>query len=252
MKQIFQRIFSVFLIAILLAGVLCACTRKGDTSSTGSSLPDPSSSPIANPQEDSSSSISSLLEISAVSSGLSETIPNPEDSLFPLAEALTNHMVNLVFTRNHIEEAQPLQDGDIFRFMLSLLAQSENSLSAFYPDCVSVQEDGSAIFSLVQVQQMVSDVFGQNDWFFADSSYDEQQNAYALTTGFGLGSVYSYEDPTFTWHEEDQTITASFTLIDTPNFPGEQSYGAYQITYQAVTEDGRTFLRYKGIQKIGD
>ena len=78
---------------------------------------------------------------------------------------MTYHIVNLVFTRDHIENAQPFRDGDIFRFMISLLVQNENRLSAFYPDCVSVDESGRATFPLAAVQQMVSDVFGESSWF---------------------------------------------------------------------------------------
>ena len=162
---------------------------------------------------------------------------------------MTYHIVNLVFTRDHIENAQPLRDGDIFRFMISLLVQNENSLSAFYPDCVSVDENGRATFPLEAVQQMVSDVFGESDWFVEDPSYDAQQNAYCMDTGFGLSSVYSYEGLSLSWDAAENTVIADFSLIDTPAFPGEGDYGTYRITYRALTEDGRTFLRYDGVQK---
>ncbi len=68
---------------------------------------------------------------------------------------------------------------------------------------------------------MVSDVFGESGWFVEDSSYDAQQNAYCMDTGFGLSSVYSYEDLSLSWDAAENTVIADFSLIDTPAFPGK-------------------------------
>ncbi len=256
MKKYFRTLFPLLLLALLSAGVFCACTQaeKPGANALSSRL---SSSKNAGLPEDSNASSSSESTAGPGDSTLPSSpekplLSNPEDQLFPEAQALTRHLVCLVFTRDHIEKAQPLGDADIFRLMISLLVQEENSLSAFYPDCVSVGEDGVAVFPLESVQQLVGDIFGQGGWFLADPAFDAQQNAYLIPTGFGLGSVYSYEDLRLTWSKEDDTVTADFSLIDTPDFPGERRYGAYRITYQAVTEGGRTFLRYQGIQKTGD
>ncbi len=253
MKKCFRILFPLFLLILLSAGVFCACAQT-EKSGADSSSPHPSSKGASLPKDSSASPSSEDVgrpEDLNVSSSPVQSLPlDPEDSLFPEARALTDHLVHLVFTREHIENAQPLEDRDIFRLLLSLLVQSENSLSAFYPDCVSVDEDGVAVFPLESVQQLVDDVFGQSGWFYADSTFDPQQNAYLVPTGFGLGSVYSYEDLHLAWSGEDSTVTADFSLIDTPDFPGEQRYGSYRITYRAVTEDGRTFLRYQGVQKV--
>ena len=115
---------------------------------------------------------------------------------------------------------------------------------------MSVDESGRATFPLAAVQQMVSDVFGESSWFVEDPSYDARQNAYCMDTGFGLSSVYSYEDLSLSWDAAENTVIADFSLIDTPAFPGEGDYGAYRITYRALTENGRTFLRYAGVQKV--
>lgn len=241
MKKISR--FCLFSLSLVLICGLCACAPdiekpESEVSFSSSGL---QSSGTTSPQEE--NSLSSLPE---------STPFDPESSLFPQAEALTYHIVNLVFTRDHIENAQPLRDGDIFRFMISLLVQNENSLSAFYPDCVSVDESGRATFPLEAVQQMVSDVFGESGWFVEDPSYDAQQNAYCMDTGFGLSSVYSYEGLSLSWDAAENTVIADFSLIDTPAFPGEGDYGTYRITYRALTEDGRTFLRYDGVQKTDD
>ncbi len=237
------RMIFLMVFALLLTGALGACAPEGgkvDNHSHSSSIYELSSQP-ADWGESSPPLVSTPLE----------DIPS-DGCLFPEAQALTHHLVSLVFTQDHIENAQPLRDGDIFRFMLSFLVQSENQLTDFYPDCLSVSEDGQAVFPLEQVRQMVSDVFGQSDWFFEDSSYDAQQNAYCMAIGFGLHSVYSYEDLNLAWNAEEQTVTADFSLIDTPAFPGEKNYGTYRITYRAVTEEDRTFLRYESVQKVRD
>ena len=188
MKKISR--FCLFSLSLVLICGLCACAPDIDKpgSEVSFSSSGLQSSEATVPQE----------EIS-FSSPPESALFDPASSLFPQAEALTYHIVNLVFTRDHIENAQPFRDGDIFRFMISLLVQNENRLSAFYPDCVSVDESGRATFPLAAVQQMVSDVFGESSWFVEDPSYDARQNAYCMDTGFGLSSVYSYEDLSLSW-----------------------------------------------------
>ena len=212
----------LFSLSLVLICGLCACAPDIDKpgSEVSFSSSGLQSSEATGPQE----------EISF--SSPPESAPfDPASSLFPQAEALTYHIVNLVFTRDH-------------------MVQNENRLSSFYPDCVSVDESGRATFPLAAVQQMVSDVFGESSWFVEDPSYDARQNAYCMDTGFGLSSVYSYEDLSLSWDAAENTVIADFSLIDTPAFPGEGDYGAYRITYRALTENGRTFLRYAGVQKV--
>lgn len=262
MRKFSQVLFPLLLLAGLSAGMLCACAPTAEPGADASSKPlsslENGSSPAG---AGSPSSRSSSLKNAAGpegsgpvdASGPASSLPlDWEEALFPEARALTDHLVRLVFTRAHIEKAQPLGDDDIFRFMLSLLARDESDLTAFYPDCVSLEEDGTAVFPLGPVQEMAGRVFGKDGWFFADSSYDEQQNVYLVPTGFGFLCVYSYEDLLLSRDARTNTVTADFSLIDSPDFPGDQRYGSYRITYEVVSKDGQTFLRYQGLQKIGD
>ena len=211
-----KRVIAIFLAIIVL--LLTACTEKEQGAS-------------------------SLVESQTNSSNTSfteEEIEQAEQQALILTEHIITYSIS--FESSNDLYLYPT-DREIYDFMLTLLVYRENYVHPYY--YIVKMEEEYVSYPLEDVQQMVYELFGIQDWLYPDIDLSQEEQTYIIPVGVGLPvSSYTPGDATVS-STSDGTIIVEFILTDSGYYePASQEYGLHQITFLLMEEDGGQFLRF--------
>lgn len=176
-----------------------------------------------------------------------------EDLAFAKTQAnyFTEHLVERAFDSsvlNGISSAafsSPSFDQIIYHFIIGAYhyKDTDEYLYTRYFDDGWSTSNQYAYFPLAQVQTVVYEVFGLNDWFFNSDSFNSDIETYEVPLETGSYSLYSINNLSVSVNDSG-LITASFNLTGSILFPDPIDYGPYVLTLQTVKENDHLFLRF--------
>ncbi len=237
----------------LMAGCSSEWQNMAATSQSESGYALPSSSPISGDTVSVDPSLPSSSFLEDTSNQTSIPIAQNEEVIKLHALALADHLITRVISElpNHGE----LTERQIFDFILTLcLYPCTNTFTHPYADIVTIVDTQGlyAYYSESDVQKMVYEVFGIEDWSYMNNQHDliqidengANEFVIAMEVGFAT-SPYSYENPVVQILDE-QTVIVQFELFDTKLWPSSGiGYGTYQITLNIVADGKGVYLRYE-------
>ncbi len=196
-----------------------------------------------------SDSAQAVSDGSSVAESVKPTFTKEElDEAKKQAELLTAHLIDGSLLSTALDGETAPSQREINNFVLWTVRFLESPNYLFY-DFFSKTEDALYLFPLKNVQQIVHEVFGVEDWVLESSSlnFNEQKQQYESGLEYEIGGAFSFENLTLEIIEDTAKIETTFLLTDRIGFKGEpgwNEHGYYTITFQVMREQERVFLRY--------
>ena len=158
---------------------------------------------------------------------------------------LTEHFIIFSFHVDAIDNTPA--DREIFDFMVTLPHYDDELSHPYHNLYYRSDDETQAIYPLQDVQLMVYELFGINNWVYLEipSAYSDGDPAFIIPLEIGSPvAPFSLHDATVS-SSPDGTVTVDFMLTNTLFFEADSSeYGLYRVTFSVVEEDGRHFLRF--------
>lgn len=228
---------------LLLAAMLCA----GCTSQVSDVVPQSASASI------SESSQNSTFEASfSVSEAAAENI-----ALLRQADLITEQLVAKSFNPSALEEeAEAPTVLAINSFILTVPMVEDDDY--MYKDFMRRTKDGYYEYPADKVEQIAYEMFGKNNWILegGDTAFDETKNAYVTGLEFGIGAFLFCEDVSSEFSPEGTSVISKCHIVsdmafdeENPGDPITKDYGEYQIIYEIISENNRSFLRFVAMKK---
>jgi hypothetical protein len=162
------------------------------------------------------------------------------------ALTLSEHLLLYAFT-DIPETLDKVQEIEIQNFVVTLCIYRDDDTHPYYPIIKSgANELVTAYYLDKDVQQMVLDVFGIDNWQVSKLlEKDSQGNlVYIIPDGIGMPtSPFSYKNESVVI--DGNTVIVSFDLYNSELYEYESTnYGSRTLVYEIVTDSSRSYLRF--------
>ena len=183
---------------------------------------------------------------------MSPSTDKEKEILSTQAELLTKQIVSAFHPKLSPQlpeqSAWKADDEIIERFLLTIgIYDQEPNYS--YPYTYQTSSDGVLRFPEKTVRTITKEVFGQDNFSPKAIEYDDKEQVYYYTIGFGV-SAYGFEKMTTTFQNNNSEILVSYELWSDPNFPIYQKIDDYQSLFAVKQrEDSSYYLQYVKTEK---
>lgn len=191
-------------------------------------------------------------EYSELPNQVSPSTDKEKEILSTQSELLTKQIVSAFHPKLSPQlpeqSARKADDEIIERFLLTIGIYDQEP-NYPYPYTYQTSSDGVLRFPEKTVRTITKEVFGQDNFSPKAIEYDDKEQVYYYTIGFGV-SAYGFEKMTTTFQNNNSEILVSYELWSDPNFPIYQKIDDYQSLFAVKQrEDSSYYLQYVKTEK---
>lgn len=194
-------------------------------------------------------SLSNLTEENASESILTNA---EQDSLSAQAQTLTQQIV--LFSLNYsdlTENSIPFPDDACIERFLVAIPLFEEQKNYPYLDTNRLDVEGNCYLKKENVDQIIHEVFGKDDWTPISINFHEETQEYCYQTGFGIGNHLECKNMNSKLQPHDSEILVSYELWTSSNDPSPEKLGEYTSRFATHRRDnGSYYLQYISTNKV--
>jgi len=237
-----KKIIGILLILAMTIALFTGCVKAGTDSSSDSIASEPTmnSQEIINSETDSSQPDETVR---------TETEPVIDDSLLLDANVMANYISRSIALYSTPE--QPEFRQIFFVFMCSYYKDQPDFC---YHSTEEINENGGLPVNIADSSEIIWQVFGQEWDITAEiTSYDDTYAYIPTEIGWGMQSYHPGEYVYSSFSNDKTQVVTKFEMFGPDNSKGDpdhKSYGDYNLVYDIVGENGKTFLRFKRFEKV--